>query len=188
MTIGVLAVQGAFIEHERMLSRLGAESVELRQRQDITPELSGIILPGGESTAQGKMLRELDMYEPLKTLIQSGVPTLGTCAGMILLAETLSGGESAHLGTLPVSVHRNAYGRQLDSFVYSGEIAGIGRYPMVFIRAPFVEQMGNGCQPLAEVNGRIVAVQYKSQLALAFHPELTDDPRLHQRFLSMITG
>ena len=186
MKIGVLAVQGAFIEHKKMLHTLGVESVELRQRRDITDDLSGLILPGGESTAQGKMLRELDMFDPLKSLIAGGMPVLGTCAGMILLAERISGGEAAHFATLPVTVQRNAYGRQLGSFKQTSGVAGIEQYPMVFIRAPYVESVGEGCEVLAELDGHIVAVRYQNQLALSFHPELTEDTRLHEMFLSMI--
>ena len=186
MKIAVLAVQGAFIEHEKMLESLGAETIELRQKSDLEQNFDGIVLPGGESTVQGKLLKELDMYDALKEKIEQGIPVLATCAGLILLAEELSNDDKRHFATLPVCVKRNAYGRQLGSFHYDGEIKGLGVYPMEFIRAPYIESVKPGVEVLAEVDGHIVAVKYQNQIALAFHPELSDDTRIHQMFLDMI--
>ena len=186
MKIAVLAVQGAFIEHEKMLESLGAETIELRQKSDLEQDFDGIVLPGGESTVQGKLLKELDMYDALKEKIEQGMPVLATCAGLILLAEELSNDDKRHFATLPVCVKRNAYGRQLGSFHYDGEIKGLGVYPMEFIRAPYIESVKPGVEVLAEVDGHIVAVKYQNQIELAFHPELSDDTRIHQMFLDMI--
>lgn len=183
MKIGILAVQGAFIEHEHMLQKLGAECVELRQASDIAG-LDGLVLPGGESTVQGKLLRELHMLEPIRQLITDGLPTLATCAGLILLAEHICNDENVHLGTLPVSVRRNAYGRQLGSFRKKENFKGIGEYEMTFIRAPYVEAAGSA-EVLATVDDKIVAVKYQNQIGLAFHPELGEDPRIHQMFVQM---
>ncbi|MDD5937341.1 MAG: pyridoxal 5'-phosphate synthase glutaminase subunit PdxT [Clostridiales bacterium] len=183
MKIGILAVQGAFIEHERILSQLGVECVELRQASDIS-ELDGLVLPGGESTVQGKLLHELNMFEPMKQLITDGLPTLATCAGLILLAEHISNDSIVHLGTLPVRVKRNAYGRQLGSFRKKDNFKGIGEFEMTFIRAPYIEFAGT-TEVLATVDERIVAVKHKNQIGLAFHPELGEDLRIHQMFVKM---
>lgn len=184
MVIGVLAVQGAFIEHEKMLETLGAQSFEIRQKKDLEQHMDGLILPGGESTVMGKLLKELDLYEPLKQLIEDGLPVFGTCAGMILLADELSNDEKRHFATLPVTVRRNAYGRQLGSFHARAQMKGVGEIPMTFIRAPYVEQT-HGADVLATVDGKIVAVRYQNQLATAFHPELDEDVSVHQYFLQM---
>ena len=185
MKIGVVAVQGAFIEHENKLKALGVECVELRKKEDILQnKIDGLILPGGESTVQGKLLRELDMFDLLKKKIEEGLPVLATCAGMILLAQHLSGDSTVHFGTLPVTVKRNAYGRQLGSFKTSGMVEGIGELEMVFIRAPYVEQVHNDdVDVLAVVDGKIVGVRYKNQIALAFHPETGNENDLHQFFI-----
>ena len=182
--IGVLALQGAFIEHEHMLTDLGAVCTEIRQPSDLTG-LDGIVLPGGESTVQGKLLTELGMLEPLRDRIRSGLPVLGTCAGLILLAGELGGGEHGWLGTLPVRVRRNAYGRQLGSFHVREVFQGIGRIPMTFIRAPYVESVTEGVEILATVDNRIVAVRYTNQIGIAFHPELDEDESIHKMFLSI---
>ena len=134
--IAVLSVQGAFAEQEKRIEDLGAECIEIRQKADLMQDFDGMILPGGESTVQGKLLTELGMLEPLRDRIRSGLPVLGTCAGLILLAGELGGGEHGWLGTLPVRVRRNAYGRQLGSFHVREVFQGIGRIPMTFIRAP----------------------------------------------------
>ena len=279
MPIGVLALQGAFIEHEKMLRRLGADVREVRQRADLDG-LDGIVLPGGESTVQGRLLRKLNMLHPLREQIQCGLPVLATCAGLILLAQHLESGEPTHLATLPVTVRRNAYGRQLASFATTADVGSLADFPLVFIRAPYIttveaDDLGhpevesndlnrlkvdsndlghtevnandlghtdktsfpthrsfsnseqseshdaysktldlcsdaaavevahdrnaapevegahdkNGAptvEVLCTVSNRIVAVHYASQIGLAFHPELTDDPRLHELFLEMI--
>ena len=142
MTIGVLAVQGAFIEHEHMLEKLGIPCIEIRKKADLSG-IDGIILPGGESTVQGQLLEKLDMKEPLRNMIKSGLPVLATCAGLILLAEHIGEKETPHLGTMPVTVRRNAYGRQLSSFMATADVKGIGDYPMVFIRAPYITDMAD---------------------------------------------
>lgn len=187
--IAVLAVQGAFAEHIDRMKKLGAECIELRQRADLEQDFDGLILPGGESTVQGKLLRELSMFEPLREKIQNGLPVFGTCAGLILLAQELSNDEHVYFGTLPVRVQRNAYGRQLGSFHTEQEVKGIGKVPMTFIRAPYIEsvvQTGEkSIEILAEVDGRIVAVRYGNQLGVAFHPELDADNRIHEMFLQM---
>lgn len=185
VNIGVLCVQGAFLEHEKMLEKLGADYTELRKKTDIK-NLDGIILPGGESTVQGKLLRELDMFDEIKELISNGIPTLATCAGLILLASSLSNDSNAYFQTLPVTVKRNAYGRQLGSFKTVAPLKGIGEIPMTFIRAPYIEEAAKPVDILATVDEKIVAVRYKSQIGLSFHPELDEDSRLHQYFLNMI--
>ena len=187
MTIAVLAVQGAFIEHEKKLEKLGVSCVELRKAEDLAQHYDGLVLPGGESTVQGKLLRELGMFDTVKSWIENGMPVLATCAGMILLAENLEGGEQGHLQTMPVTVKRNAYGRQLGSFHTEAVVEGIGEVPMTFIRAPYVAEAGTekGVQVLATVEDRIVAVKYKNQIALAFHPELDENDEIHKAFLAM---
>lgn len=190
MTVAVLAVQGAFIEHEKMLQNMGIDTVELRQKEDLSQHFDGIVLPGGESTVQGKLLKELGMFDSLKQRIQSGMPVLATCAGLILLAEELSNDEKRYFQTLPVTVKRNAYGRQLGSFHYEGQMQGplqnLGTYPMEFIRAPYIAEVAPEVEILAEVEEKIVAVRYKNQLAMAFHPELSGDDRIHREFVRMI--
>jgi len=184
--IAVAAVQGAFIEHEKMLQTLGAEVTELRKAEDLEQPFDGLVLPGGESTVQGKLLRELGMFDALQRKIQDGMPVLATCAGLILLAKEISNDEKRYFGTLPVMVKRNAYGRQLGSFFCEEEIRGIGRYPMEFIRAPYIESVAEGVEILARVEGKITAVKYQNQIGVSFHPELTGDSRIHQKFLGMI--
>ena len=174
MKIAVLAVQGAFIEHEKKLEALGAQCIELRKKEDLNTAFDGLVLPGGESTVQGKLLRELGMFDILKEKIEDGMPVLATCAGLILLAEHLTNDEHVYFGTLPVSVRRNAYGRQLGSFHTVQEFAGIGKVPMTFIRAPYMEEAGTEVQVLAEVDGHLVAVRYKNQFGMSFHPELDE--------------
>ena len=185
MKIGVLALQGAFIEHEHMLEQLGAECVEIRQKEDLIG-IAGIVLPGGESTVQGQLLRKLNILEPLTALIEKGLPVLATCAGLILLAETIDSGEESHLSTLPVVVKRNAYGRQLASFQTDAELEGIGTFPMVFIRAPYIKSAASDVQILATVDENIVAVRYQNQIGMSFHPELTSDVRIHSKFLDIV--
>lgn len=187
MKIGILAVQGAFIEHKQILEALGLECVELRQKEDIK-ELDGLVLPGGESTVQGKLLHELGMFEPLQRLIQEGLPTLATCAGLILLAEQISNDSNTYFGTLPVTVQRNAYGRQLGSFVAKGRCGQVDSFAMSFIRAPYIEAASEDVHILAVVQGKIVGVRYKNQIGLAFHPELGDDFRIHQEFLQLVAS
>lgn len=186
MTIAVLAVQGAFAEHEQRLEKLGIPYVELRKKEDLLHKYDGIILPGGESTVQGKLLKELDMFDILKQQIQEGMPVLATCAGLILLAEKIANDDRVYFKTLPVTVKRNAYGRQLGSFYTEQEFKGIGAVPMTFIRAPYIDSAAEGVEVLARENDHIVAVRYKNQLAMSFHPELDKDERIHKYFLEMI--
>ena len=186
MIVAVLAVQGAFIEHEKALERLGVETVELRKAEDLEQDFDGLVLPGGESTVQSRLLKELSMFEPLKKKIEEGLPVLATCAGLILLAQNISNHENRCFATLPVTVKRNAYGRQLGSFYYEGEIKGIGTFPMEFIRAPYIESVEKNVEILAQVEEKIVGVAYKNQLAFSFHPELTGNDRIHDKFLELI--
>lgn len=186
MVIAVLAVQGAFVEHEQMLERLGISYVELRKKEDLSQKYDGIILPGGESTVQGKLLKELGMFDTLKQQIEEGMPILATCAGLILLADKVVNDERTYFKTLPVSVKRNAYGRQLGSFYIEEEFKGVGVVPMTFIRAPYIESAEEGVEILAQEEGHIVAVRYKNQLAMSFHPELDKDERIHRYFLDIV--
>lgn len=199
--IGVLAVQGAFIEHEHILQSLGAEVFEIRQLRDQDRSLDGLVLPGGESTVQGKLLRDLGLFEPLKKKIQEGLPVLATCAGAILLAEKIVGENKVHFATLPAIIRRNAYGRQLGSFFTENEVAHVGKVPQTFIRAPYFESVGNGVEILSRTSStnitsganveaanaaQIVAVKYRNQIALSFHPELNSDTSIHRYFLKLV--
>ena len=183
--IGVLALQGAFLEHEHCLSRLGIPCREIRQLSDLAPELSGLILPGGESSVQLKLLHDLHLFAPLQERIRQGLPVLATCAGLILLAGEVIG-ESRHgFQTLPVTVRRNAYGRQLGSFATVADYADLGPIEMRFIRAPAIESVQPEVQVLARTGDRVTAVQYQHQVAMAFHPELCPDLRIHQHFAAL---
>lgn len=186
MKIGVLAVQGAFIEHENVLKDLGVECLEIRQMRDLEQNFDGLVLPGGESTVMGKLIRELGLFEPLKNEIEQGTPVLATCAGLILLADKLDNDSTTHFQTLPVTVKRNAYGRQLGSFEVNCDLKGIGKVPMTFIRAPYIVDVQPEVDILAKVEDKIVAVQYKNQLAMSFHPELTGDYSIHKYFTNLI--
>lgn len=186
MKIAVLAVQGAFIEHEQRLSKLGADCIELRKKEDLDQSYDGLVLPGGESTVQGKLLKELDMFDTLQKQISDGLPVLATCAGLILLAERIQNDDRRYFCTLPVAVKRNAYGRQLGSFYTEAGVKGIGTVPMTFIRAPYIEQAEEQVEILSKVEEHIVAVRYRNQLAFSFHPELDADLRIHRYFLDMI--
>lgn len=179
MRAAVLALQGAFAEHERILEDMGVECMEIRQEKDAYQDFDALILPGGESTAMGKLLRDYHLLGILKEKIEKGLPVLGTCAGLILLAKQLTDG-TPHLATMPVTVKRNAYGRQLGSFVTEADMKGIGRTKMVFIRAPYIVEAGEETEILAQVDGRIVAVRYKKQIGLSFHPELTDCRHIYE--------
>lgn len=186
MTVAVLALQGAFIEHEQVLDRLGVEHIELRQAADLEKPFDALILPGGESTVQSLLLHEQNMFEPLKKRIEDGMPVLATCAGLILLASEIEGQEASHFATLPVKVKRNAYGRQLGSFHTESEVMAIGTVPMTFIRAPYVSEAAPDVEVLAVVDDKIVGVRYGNQFAYAFHPELDTDTRIHELFLKSI--
>ena len=183
MKIGVLALQGAFEEHCQMLKRLGVDSVLIRNLDDFNKFLplkgdegSGLILPGGESTAMMRVMKDEELMEPILKAIKEGLPVFGTCAGMILL-------DDQHLGCMDVTVKRNAYGRQLGSFRAEHDVKGIGEVPMVFIRAPYIERCGDGVEVLSTLDGHVVAAKEKNMLACSFHPELTEDTRLHEYWL-----
>lgn len=186
MTIAVVAVQGAFIEQEQRLQELGVDCIELRKKEDLEQPYDGIVLPGGESTVQGKLLRELGMFDTIHKQIQEGMPVFATCAGLILLAGELENDTRSYFKTLPVTVRRNAYGRQLGSFYTEQEVKGIGVVPMTFIRAPYISKVDGKVEVLATVEEHIVAVKYKNQLAMSFHPELDEDVRIHQKFVEMV--
>ena len=186
MTIAILAMQGAFLEHGQMLDRLGVEHFEIRKKEDLNRHFDGLILPGGESTVMRKLLIELDIYDTLKQKIEDGLPVFGTCAGLILLAEHIADDPTVHFGTLPVTVKRNAYGRQLGSFQCTADVEEIGKQlPFTFIRAPYIEKAEDTVKVLSSVDGNIVAVRYENQLGLSFHPEVTEDNRVHAYFLQM---
>ncbi len=264
MKIGILALQGAFLEHEQRLEQLGADCFEIRQLKDLEQGLDGLVLPGGESTVQRKLLQDLGLFQPLKEKIENGLPVMATCAGLILLAKEIDSGEdscsaealhrpeatirseaphraeasirseaplraeasirseaplraeasirseaplraeatisanaplcaeeSHHpeapcFGTIPMTAKRNAYGRQLGSFHTVAEVQGLGPVPMTFIRAPHIASVDKSVQVLATVQDHIVGVRYGNQIALAFHPELDSDPRLHAYFLDLV--
>lgn len=182
MRVGILAVQGAFAEHAACLKALGIPFVFLREAQD-AKGLDGLILPGGESTTQTKLLRETGLYAPLFARIQEGMPVLATCAGLILLAREVEGGEPC-FGELPVQVCRNAYGRQTGSFSARGDVGEIENFPLRFIRAPFIAKvLSPQVEVLNETDGRITAVRYRAMTALAFHPEISGDLRVHRAFV-----
>lgn len=184
MAVGILALQGAFAEHGSMLDRLGAEHFEIRQKKDMERSFDRLILPGGESTVMGKLLRDSGMLEPIRQRILDGMPVFGTCAGLILLAEQVEDG-ICHLGTMQIRAKRNAYGRQLGSFYAEEEFQGIGKVPMTFIRAPYIDKVWGEARALAQVDGKIVAAQQGRQLVTAFHPELNDALEIHQYFLKL---
>ena len=188
MKIGILALQGAFEEHAKVLGNLGVVSVEIRNLDDFQQhqsDLSGLILPGGESTTMGKLLRDQQMLVPIREAILSGLPVFGTCAGLILLAKEITSQEESHLGTMDIVVERNAYGRQLGSFYTEAECKGVGKIPMTFIRGPIISSIGEDVEILATVDDQIVAALEKNMLVTSFHPELTDDVGLHQYFINM---
>lgn len=184
-TVAVLAVQGAFLEHRLMLEKLGARVIELRQARDLEQSFDRLVLPGGESTVQAKLLREQNMLEPLRERIAGGMPVLGTCAGLILLAKNVEGNEVNGFGTLDVTVKRNAYGRQLGSFHCESDFGDLGAVPMTFIRAPYIAEVGSNAEALATVDGHVVAARQGNQIGTSFHPELDDDTRIHQLFLNL---
>lgn len=185
MTIAILALQGAFAEHAATLDRLGVDHFEIRQPRDLERPFDGLILPGGESTVMGKLLRDLELFEPLRERIAAGLPVFGTCAGLILLAKEVDGGTTC-FATMDIAVKRNAYGRQLGSFYTEAECKGVGTVPMTFIRAPYIESVWGGAEVLATVDGNIVAARQGNQLVTAFHPELSSDLSVHRYFLHTV--
>lgn len=185
--VAILALQGAFIEHERSLDGLGVDHFEIRQKADLDRPFDALIIPGGESTVIGKLLRDLEILSPLRDRIEKGLPVFGTCAGLIVLAKIVIGGVPS-IATMDITVKRNAYGRQLGSFYTEDGFDGLGTIPMTFIRAPYIDSVGEGVEILSEVDGRIVAARQGRQLATAFHPELTDDLSVHRYFLEEVAG
>ena len=186
--IGILAVQGDVREHASALRDVGAEPVEVRLPRDLVG-LDGLILPGGESTTMRKLIVRYGLREPIVALANGGAPVFGTCAGMILLADRIADGDEPVLGLLDITVQRNAYGRQLDSFEADVAVPSLGEAPMhgVFIRAPVVSEIGPEVEVLArDPDGRAIAVRQGRVLATAFHPELTPDRRLHRLLLELI--
>lgn len=186
MLIGILALQGAFQEHQDILDTLFVNTILIRQKKDLSYPLDGLILPGGESTTMKRLLKDLDMFDTIKQMIQNGLPVFGTCAGMILLSESISNDPEVCFGVLPVHIKRNAFGRQLGSFKMDGLFVN-HVFPMVFIRAPYIEKvLSDEVNILSTYEEHITAVRYKNILATAFHPELTQDTSIHQYFLHMI--
>jgi 5'-phosphate synthase pdxT subunit len=185
MVVAILAFQGAFLEHRQMLEKLNVESFEIRQKSDLNRPFEGLILPGGESTTMGKLLVDLDMMNPIRDMIQNGLPVFGTCAGMILLAKRIDNDSVSHLATMDITVVRNAYGRQLGSFNTISDFDG-KQIDMTFIRAPYIKSVKSNVKILSVVDHKIVAAQQGSQLVTAFHPEITKDTAVHKHFLNMI--
>jgi 5'-phosphate synthase pdxT subunit len=186
--IGVLAVQGAFEEHLGCLDRLKADASLVRLPEDVGG-LNGLVIPGGESTTMARLMRDYGLTTPLRKLIRSGFPVMGTCAGMIVLSHKITDVGAPTLDVMDMKVHRNGFGRQIDSFEVDLSIPVIGKKPFhgVFIRAPFIESIGPGVEVLARLaDGTAVAARQGNMLALSFHPELTDDLRLHAYFLDIV--
>ncbi|SCW57900.1 5'-phosphate synthase pdxT subunit [Paenibacillus tianmuensis] len=186
MNIGVLALQGAVAEHIRMIEKAGGTGVAVKRTEQLA-EIDGIIIPGGESTTIGKLMRTYQFIDALREFSRQGKPLFGTCAGLIVLAKHIAGQEEAHLGLMDIQVARNAFGRQRESFETDLDIKGIDRdVRAVFIRAPLIEQVGEGVEVLATYRDQIVAARQGHLLAASFHPELTDDERMHAYFLDMV--
>ena len=190
MKIGVLALQGAFAEHRKMLEKLGIESFEIRKKSDLSDavnnnDIDGLIIPGGESTVIGKLLYDLDLFDDIKKLILEGLPVFGTCAGLILLAKEIENDSRTYLGAMDIKVRRNAYGRQLGSFFTESEFKGVGVIPMTFIRAPYISSVGKNVEILSEVDGNVVAAKENNILVTSYHPELNDDLKVHKFFAEM---
>jgi len=191
--IGVFALQGDVREHREMLERAGARTMAVRRPSELA-EVDGIVLPGGESTTMYKLARTFELFEPLREAVRSGLPAYGTCAGMILLADHLENAASGQetVGGLDIVVRRNAFGRQVDSFEADLDVSGLeAPFHALFIRAPWVEKVGQGVEVVARVAsgealGRIVAVRQANLLATSFHPEITGDHRMHALFVDMV--
>lgn len=189
MKIAILALQGAFSEHEQVFRKHGAETMLIRSLDDFNLTVkkspfsaggwSGVVIPGGESTAMMRIMKDERLFGPLRQAIREGLPVFGTCAGLIMLDKT-------HLDVMDIKAKRNAYGRQLGSFSAQADFKGIGMIPMTFIRAPYIEETGPEVEILASVDGKAVAARQKNMLVTAFHPELTDDTRIHQMFIDMV--
>lgn len=183
MKIAVLAVQGAFAEHQNLLARMDVESIPLREAADLERDFDGLILPGGDSEVQSKLMRQRGLMEPIRALINSGMPVLGTCSGMILLARQLENCKAPYyLGTMPITVRR----RQLPSFQTNGAFAAIRSIPMRFVNAPIITDLEDEVEILSLTRGEITAARYQNQLVTSFHPELTTDPSVHHYFTIMV--
>lgn len=186
MKIGVLALQGAVAEHLKSISSAGAEGIAIKQTEQLS-EVDGLIIPGGESTTIGKLMRKYGFIEAIREFSEQGKPIFGTCAGLIVLAKDIEGSEEPHLGLMNIAVSRNAFGRQRESFETDLNIKGIEQpVRAVFIRAPLISQVGEGVEVLSEYQDEIVTAREGHLLASSFHPELTDDYRLHQYFVDMV--
>ena len=186
MKIGVLALQGAVSEHVRMLELAGAAASAIKKVEELE-DLDGLIIPGGESTAISKLMHKYGFMEAVRQFAEEGKAIFGTCAGAILLANRINGQEDVHLGLMDMKVERNAFGRQRDSFEARLPIAGVApNFPAVFIRAPYIMELGQPGEVLAKYDQKIVAARQGQFLAAAFHPELTEDCRMHQYFLEMV--
>jgi 5'-phosphate synthase pdxT subunit len=187
ITVGVLALQGDVREHLRALTESGAQARPVRRPEELA-EVDGLVIPGGESTTISRLAAELGMLEPVRDRIKRGMPTYGSCAGMIMLADQVLDGrpDQRGFGGIDMTVRRNAFGRQVDSFETTLDLDGVGEVPAVFIRAPWVERVGEGVRALGRAAGRIVAVRQGNLLATAFHPELTGDLRIHRLFLDVV--
>ncbi|RWZ54753.1 pyridoxal 5'-phosphate synthase glutaminase subunit PdxT [Halobacillus fulvus] len=185
-TIGVLGLQGAFREHVRSVEATGAEAVVVKKKEQLK-EIDGLIIPGGESTTMRRLIDKYDFLEPIRQFGKQGKPIFGTCAGLILLASEIDGSYDVHLGVMDIKVRRNAFGRQRDSFEAPLDIEGVAEgYNAVFIRAPYIEGVGENTKVLSTYDGHIVAAQQDQYLACSFHPELTDDHRLTAHFVEMV--
>ncbi|MDO8682523.1 MAG: pyridoxal 5'-phosphate synthase glutaminase subunit PdxT [Armatimonadota bacterium] len=187
MKIGVLALQGDYQKHLEMLKSLGADAVLVRTADEVR-ELDGLIIPGGESTTIGKLMRRFGIDEAIIEKVGQGMAVYGTCAGMILMAKDIEDSDQHRLGLLDITIRRNAFGRQIDSFETDIQVDELGPDPIraVFIRAPFITEVRNGVRSLASIDGRAILIQRGKLLASAFHPELTDDTRLHKYFLDIV--
>lgn len=187
MIIGILALQGAFYEHKCMIKQLGHQVIEVRKPADLDT-IHGLILPGGESTTMSKLLVDVGLLAPIQKKVQQHLPILGTCAGLILLAKEVENCTMPTLGVLDITVRRNAFGRQLDSFMVRDIIPKLSKkpIPMTFIRAPFITRAAHPIDVLHRIDGHIVAVQDQHIMGLAFHPELSNDTTIHEHFLRCI--
>jgi len=188
--IGVLALQGAFVEHARILQQLDVEASLVRLPKELDG-LDGLIIPGGESTTISRLMADFHLMQPLMDLAQAGIPILGTCAGMILLARDVGGNSVPSLGVMDIRVKRNAFGRQVDSFEADIDIPALGAPPFhaIFIRAPIVEKVGPEVEVLARLSdGTVIAARQDKLVASAFHPELTSDLRFHRYFLEIVAS
>ena len=190
MKIGVLALQGAFVEHARILQQLDVEASLVRLPKELDG-LDGLIIPGGESTTISRLMADFHLMQPLMDLAQAGIPILGTCAGMILLARDVGGNSVPSLGVMDIRVKRNAFGRQVDSFEADIDIPALGAPPFhaIFIRAPMVEKVGPEVEVMGRLpDGTVVAARQDKLVASAFHPELTSDLRFHRYFLEIVAS